>query len=644
MLKKILIVDDDEAMADNLEDILDDEGYKICSAHTCTAALELADREQPKVALLDLKLPDDTGINLLGKLKQQHPDCICALMTAYADLDSAVMALEKGAFHYLQKPVRPLELLNLLERIFEIIQIREEKREAENRLIESEKRFRTIFESAQDAIFIKNNNLEYTLVNPAMERFYEKEASEFIGRTDREIFGNRLGRRTAKQDTRVIEGEIIEDEEIHIVGGRQKTYHSIKVPLSGTSPDASGLCGFMRDLTITRQLEAQLLQAQKMEAIGTLAGGISHDFNNLLQAILGYSQILLLNESHSKSDYGKLQEIEKAAQRATELTSQLLAFSRKVEIHPRPLDVNQVVKQVRKLLERTIPKMIEIKLNLDDSVHTVDADPGQLEQVLLNIGVNARDAMPDGGTLTIETANINPDEHFRRINLDEIQNDYVQLSITDTGVGISEEVLEHIFEPFFTTKQTGQGTGLGLAMAYGIVKNHKGHLSCDSVPGMGTTFKIFLPAISVAVEAPPEKIEQPIHRGKGETILVIDDEQILRELAKDMLTFNGYNTITAESGEAGLALYRERIHEVSLVILDLIMPGMGGKQCLAELLSLNPDIKVLIASGYTIDDPATDDILSEAKGFLPKPYNFRNMLQLIRETLSGQKNAAPHVA
>ncbi|MGD9210107.1 MAG: response regulator, partial [Desulfobacteraceae bacterium] len=404
MLKTILVVDDDEALADNWEDILSDEGYQLISANTCADALTLIKTQNPHVALLDLKLPDDSGINLLAKIKESNPDCICALMTAFADLDSAITALEKGAFHYLQKPVRPIELINLLERIFETIQIREEKRITEDKLKESERRFRTIFESAQDAIFLKDANLKYTLVNPVMERIYGIKAEDFLGQTDEDLFGDQQGFKNRAIENRVLQGEIVEEElKFGEKNKSLKIFHSIKVPLSSNNGQITGICGFARDMTSIKQLEAQLLQAQKMEAIGTLAGGISHDFNNLLQAILGYSQMLLVDENKDSSNFPKLKEIEKAAVRASELTTQLLTFSRKVELHPRPVDLNQIIRQVEKLLKRTIPKMINIELHLDDSIFTVNADPGQLHQVLLNIGVNARDAMPNGGQMVFKT-------------------------------------------------------------------------------------------------------------------------------------------------------------------------------------------------------------------------------------------------
>ncbi len=633
MDKTILIVDDDEAMADNLQDILSDEGYRMVTANTCADALTAAVEERPQVALLDLKLPDDTGINLLANLKVSNPDCICALMTAFADVDSAITALEKGAFHYLQKPVRPIELINLLERIFETIQIREDKRIAEDRLRESEERFRTIFESAQDAIFLKDTHLKYTLVNPAMERLYDLKASEFMGQTDETLFGSEAGGQTREIEQQVLQGEIVE-EEIKISHKQAKIFHSIKVPLTSKTGKTSGICGFARDITATKVLEAQLLQAQKMEAVGTLAGGISHDFNNLLQAILGYAQMLLMDQVTTGGDTAKLKEIEKAAQRATELTSQLLAFSRKVEIHPRPVNLNQVVQQVDKLLKRTIPKMINIELRLAESILTVNADPGQLEQVLLNIGVNARDAMPDGGRLIIESANEAPDAALRKLHLGDTAEKYVRLSITDSGQGMTEKVREHIFEPFYTTKQVGKGTGLGLAMAYGIIHNHGGHILCESQPGKGTTFHIYMPAIKMAVDIIKTTSEEQIKKGHGETVLVIDDEAFLRDLARDMLTKSGYQVITAGSGESGLSLYRKKSSDIALIILDLIMPGMGGKRCMKEILALDPSANVVISSGYSMEDPSTDDVLKQARGFIQKPYNVRKMLTLLHEITS----------
>lgn len=633
MIKRILVVDDDEALADNWEDILSDEGYELITANTCMDALTAARSQKPHVALLDLKLPDDSGINLMTKLRADHPQCICALMTAFADVDSAVAALEKGAFHYLQKPVRPIELINLLERIFETIQVRKDKRIAEDKLKESEERFRTIFESAQDAIFLKDNHLKYTLVNPAMEQLYKITSTEFLGHTDEELFGSRKAAESYAIEEQVLQGKVVKDE-FKIQQKTAQTFHTVRVPLMGKNGEISGICGFVRDITSLKQLESQLLQAQKMEAVGTLAGGISHDFNNLLQAIISYNQMVLMDEDETSSNYSKLKAVEKAAHRAAELTAQLLTFSRKVEIHPRPVNLNHIIKQVEKLLKRTIPKMIDIELNLASPLHTVNADPGQIEQVLLNIGVNARDAMPEGGRLVFKTENIARDEASHRLHLDRRSKEYVMLSVADTGQGMSGDILERIFEPFYTTKESGKGTGLGLAMAYGIIQNHGGRIFCESKPDRGTTFNIYFPAINIEVSREKKKEEEPIEKGHGETILFIDDELYLRELAEEYFPFSGYQVVTAQSGEEGLALYKEKKEEFSLIILDLIMPGMGGKNFLQKVLGIDPEVKVIICSGHSMDDPETDEILKQALCYIKKPYDFKKLLKVLYEEIS----------
>lgn len=637
MLKKILVVDDDEALADNWEDILSDEGYELLTANTCADALEMAGRHFPHVALLDLKLPDDTGISLLSQLKIMNPECICAMMTAFADVDSAVTALEKGAFHYLQKPVRPIELINLLERIFETLEVREEKKITEEKLKESERRFRTIFESAQDAIFLKDRQLRYTLVNPAMAHMYEMDPDAFMGKTDEEVFDIRETAGTEPSDQRVLAGHIVK-EEVSIPGKTLKTFHTIRVPLREKNGEVSGICGFVRDISSVKQLEAQLLQAQKMEAVGTLAGGISHDFNNLLQAIISYSQMILRDTDEDAHTYPKLKAIEKAGQRAAELTGQLLTFSRKVEIHPRPVNLNHVVRQVENLLKRTIPKMIDIELDLADSLHTVNVDPGQVEQVLLNIGVNARDAMPGGGRLVFKTVNMTREKSVHRPHLSSRAAAYVMLSVADNGQGMSGDTLERIFEPFYTTKEPGKGTGLGLAMVYGIIRNHGGQIFCESRPGQGTVFNIYFPAINLAVpEEEKQNKEEPLLKGSGETLLFIDDEESLRDFAEEYFPFYGYNVKTADSGESGLALYKENKDRFAFIILDLIMPGMGGISCFREILAFDPKAKVIICSGHNPDDRDADGILEKAVCYMKKPYDFSKLLNLLQEETAGGK-------
>jgi len=391
---------------------------------------------------------------------------------------------------------------------------------------------------------------------------------------------------------------------------------------------------FYEDITEIQHLEEQLRQSQKMEAIGTLAGGIAHDFNNLLQAIMGYAQMIMMDKEEGDADLGRLREIEKAGQRAGQLTKQLLTFSRKVESKLRPVDLNQEVWQVEGLLKRIIPKMITIELHLEEGLKVINADPAQVEQIMMNLGVNARDAMPEGGRLVIETETINLDKEYCRAHLGAVPGEYVLLSISDTGSGMDKETVEHIFEPFYTTKEADKGTGLGLSMVYGIVKSHGGYIMCYSEPGEGTTFKIYLPAIeTVSIEYGAKREEQEEIQGGSETILLVDDEVFLQDLGKELLGRFGYTVLIADRGESALEIYKKKRDEISLVILDIIMPGMGGKKCLEELLRMNPLVKVVFTSGYSINGPTREAPHAGAKGFINKPYELRQMLKVVREAL-----------
>jgi two-component system, cell cycle sensor histidine kinase and response regulator CckA len=390
--------------------------------------------------------------------------------------------------------------------------------------------------------------------------------------------------------------------------------------------------GVQRDVTEQIALEKQLLHAQKMEAVGTLAGGIAHDFNNLLTIVSGYTELLLAERSEEDPEYADLEKIGFAAQRGAELVRSLLAFSRKVESKLRPVNLNQSIEQVRKLLFRTIPKMIEIQLNLPPDVSVVSADPAQMEQVLINLAVNAKDAMPDGGKLIFETANIVLDEDYCKTHFVAKPGDYVLITVSDTGEGIDRETLDHIFEPFYSTKGLGKGTGLGLAMVYGIVQQHGGHITCYSEVDVGTTFRIYIPAMGPHVETRARAAsEMPV--SGTETILLVDDEEFVRDLGIRILERAGYTVLTAANGIEALNVYRMNREKVALVILDLIMPEMGGTQCLRELLKEDPNVKVIVASGFSVDGPAEETIRIGAKAFVSKPYRANQILQVIRRAL-----------
>ncbi len=381
-----------------------------------------------------------------------------------------------------------------------------------------------------------------------------------------------------------------------------------------------------------KQLQAQLLHAQKMEAIGTLAGGVAHDFNNLIHAIQGFTEILLLTRAPDDGDYKNLKAIEKSAKRASELTSQLLIFSRKGKSQLRPMDLNREVREIHNLLQRIIPKMIDIELVLEEDLHNVSADSSQLEQILINLAINARDAMPEGGNLIIETANVYLGERFCEQNPELKPGDHVCLRLSDTGLGMEQETMDHIFDPFFTTKEIGKGTGLGLAMVYGIIKSHDGIITCSSRLGKGTTFTFYLPVSAQAPEKPEPETSCDFEGG-SETILLVDDDDSIRTLGETILSTFGYSVLLADNGEKGLELYQRKQRQIDLIILDMIMPGMGGKKCLEELLKINPNVQVIIASGYSDDEINRDIMDSVNVSYIAKPYQATKMLDVIRDLL-----------
>lgn len=380
------------------------------------------------------------------------------------------------------------------------------------------------------------------------------------------------------------------------------------------------------------ELKEQLFQSQKMEAIGTLAGGIAHDFNNLLSGILGYASYgkMLLPENHPVRMH--LEVIERSAERSAELVQQMLGFSRGGKYEVKPVNCNDIVEEAVKLLSRTIDKAISLETRLCPDLPLILADAVQIQQVILNLCINARDAMPQGGRLILDTQSVTIDEFDSRKHLGAKPGRYVVVNITDTGVGIDQNIRRRIFEPFFTTKDKGKGTGLGLAMVYGIVKNHGGHISFQSEKGNGTHFTVFFPAAdeSATIVNHPDKVEIP---GGNETILLIDDEDTIRELGKEVLETLGYSVVLAADGMEAVGLYTEMKGKIDLIILDIVMPRIGGKETFKKLKSMNPDVKVIISSGYSIDGEAQEILNSGASAFIQKPYKITEISLLIRRVL-----------
>ncbi len=506
----------------------------------------------------------------------------------------------------------------------------------EEALRASEATTRALFELIPDMIFRFTADGTYTFYKPPTN-FTPIAPPDVVGKNMHELMPKEMiAERMELIKPVLATGKMASHEYAIEVAGRIE-YRQARYVRSG--PDE--VLAIVQDITDRikgeielRKLEEQLFQAQKMEAVGALAGGVAHDFNNVLQAISGYVQLMQLDLDESYPGSKNLKMINEAVERAAELVRQLLTFSRKTEIEFRPLDLNHEVRQAIGMLKRTIPKMIDIEVRLADDLKPVNGDSVQLEQVLINLGTNAADAMPEGGRLLIETESVVLDDSYTAVHLEAEPGEYVLLKVSDTGCGMDKETLQRIFEPFFTTKEVGQGTGLGLSTVYGIVKGHGGHITCYSEPGQGTVFNIYLPAWEQSGNGRTARTEFQMGPIRGdESILLVDDEEAVAGVAEKFLRRYGYSVLTASSGEEALEIYRARGEAIDLVVLDLGMPGMGGRKCLEELLKLDPQAKVIVASGYSINGQAADVIESGARGFLSKPYRLSDMLKKVREVL-----------
>ncbi len=404
-------------------------------------------------------------------------------------------------------------------------------------------------------------------------------------------------------------------------------------------PDGSWFICFARDITKRKQveeerglLEQQLFQAQKLESLATLAGGVAHDFNNLLTGIIGMTELALRQIDPDLKAYEYLHKVCEQGRRGAELIASLSAFSRRAVSEQQPIVLRPLVKETVTLLQRTLPETIKVRTNWPDYLPLVNADPTQMQQVIMNLGTNARDAMPNGGELTVGLAKVTLDEQYCRQHADVAPGDYVCLSVCDTGVGMTIEVQKHIFEPFFTTKDTGKGTGLGLAMVYGIVKEHKGHIGVYSKVGKGTEFKVYLPAMDAGLAAEHESENESLVGGP-ETVLFVEDDVTVLGVGEEMLQSLGYNVLTALNGKAGLEVYHEHQEEIALVVTDMTMPEMGGEGLYDQLLEAKPGVKVLLVSGYSLKEEVSALKAKGLKGFVQKPFNLQVLAVAVRQAI-----------
>ena len=625
---RVLLVEDSEADAELLTRELRRAGFAAeCSRVQTAGELERSLERGPWDLIVgDNSMPGFSGREALALVRARGLDVPFIFVSGTMGEDLAASALEAGAGDALAK--------DDLRRLIPVI--RRELREAAERraLRDTEAAYSDLVKQAPLGIYRSTPSGRFVSANPALARILGYASTDEVLALDmaRDVYADPdERRRLVEQDTYT--NQVYEELE---ATWKKQDGTRIRVQLSvRASRDAAGRVefyeAFVRDITSQRQLEAQLAQSQKMEAIGRLAGGVAHDFNNLLTVILSYSELLLEDLPAKSADRDDVTQIQKAAQGASELTRQLLAFSRQQVLEPKVVDLNAAVSGIEKLLGRVLREDVKLRCVLAPDTGTIKVDPGQLEQVLMNLAVNARDAMPDGGLLTIETANVDLDAAYLEGHPMAKPGSYVMLAVTDTGVGMDAATQARIFEPFFTTKEIGKGTGLGLATVQGIVQQSGGFIWVYSEPDHGTVFKIYLPRVDEPVSQAESVVGEDL-RGT-ETVLVAEDMPAVRAVTRQMLARYGYTVLEAADGVAALEVAAGFNGPIHLLLTDVVMPDLNGRDLAAQLQALRPDMKVVYMSGYTDDAVVRHGILEEGIAYLQKPFTPASLARKVRLAL-----------
>jgi two-component system, cell cycle sensor histidine kinase and response regulator CckA len=640
---RILLVDDSPLVRALVGNILRRTGYQVCEAPNGAVALQMMEAQPFDVVLSDLRMPQLDGFGLLESVKSRHLESEVIILTGTHanDVEAAVRALRLGANDFITKPLSgPDQVLVAVARAVE------RKRERDARRA-SEERYRLLFErnlagvcritlagrplTANDAC---RKIFGYATVDDLVRSFtwaahFDEDEPEFLGwlRKERYLSGIELPFRRADGQ----QGHLLAN--LVLVAADPTGNEAIEGTLVDVTPHKEAEAAL-------RRTEHQLRQAQKMEAVGRLAGGIAHDFNNLLSVIIGYCGLLSADPAPHLGRV-RVEQIEKAAEKAATLTRQLLAFGRKQVLQPEVVRLGAIVAEVESMLRRVIGEDVQLATRLDAALWPVFADPGQIEQVILNLALNARDAMPEGGRLIIETANAHLDEDYVANHPGARVGPHAVLSVTDTGCGMTPDTLSHVFEPFFTTKPAGQGTGLGLAMVYGIVKQSGGYIDVVSEPGLGATFKIYLPqaraAAGAAVSAHPRPQESP---GGSETILLVEDEPGLRAVLREILASSGYTVIEAENSEDAVARARAA-GPIHCLLTDVVMPHMSGPEVADRIKQCWPDAVIVYMSGYSEEALSQRGTLHPPGMLLRKPLGRASLLGTLRQALDRSAAVAP---
>jgi PAS domain S-box-containing protein len=587
----------------------------------------------PDLVISDHNLPAVLGRRALEILRSVRPETPFVLLTGSLSEEAAVDYMKAGAADYILKD----RMVRLGPAVVEALDRARERRE----LRTYEGLLRQIADANPNLIFVRRADGRLVLVNRAMAEIYGTTVENVLGKTDAELHSKpeELAG-ILESDREVLESgrpKLIAEQGItDAMTGQLRWFQIIKVPLRLPDDPEPKVLGVATDITERKRLEDQLRQAQKIEAVGQLAGGVAHDFNNILTTIMGHAELALDAPEVSAETRSDLEEIRSAAEHAASLTRQLLAFSRKQILQPQVLDLNAMVVDLQKMLRRLLMENLVLKFELAADLGSIRADPTQVGQVLINLAVNARDAMPEGGQLTVQTENAELDEEYATSHIGVQPGRYVVLTVSDTGVGMDDQTKARLFEPFFTTKGPGKGTGLGLSTVYGIVKQSGGWIWVYSELGHGSTFRIYFPRVDAAPTAPRRPVrEESSSEGGTETILLVEDSAPVRSLAVSVLTSVGYRVIDAPDGVEAEKIAANHPGPIHLVLTDVIMPGMSGPDLARRLLKARPEIKVLFTSGYVHDAIISQKVVEGDVAFLQKPFSIDVLLRRVRQTLDG---------
>lgn len=670
---KVLIVDDNAKDRKLLRLCLEKHGCQVMEAADGEGGLEMAGSSGPDLIISDAMMPRLDGFNFLRKLKNEPRLRMVPFVfysAVYGGSKDEELGLALGADAFIFKPMKHEELWRELRAVVErrgtsgpaapsgllaeedeylkrytdmvTGKLEEKVAELERARLElerSEHRYSRLLDSVTDYIYtvqVANGQQVSTTHGPgclAVTGYTPEEYAADPGLWYRMVYEEDRPA-VERQTAQVLSGEDFAPIEHRIIhkDGRIRWIKNTPVPRYDESGRVTAYDGLVSDITDLKKLEEKLRHAQKMEAVGQLAGGIAHDFNNILTAIIGYGSLLEMHMIGDDPLRNNVEQILAAAERAATLTQGLLVFGRKQILNPKPVKLNDIVRSVGKLLARLITEDIELKTRLADTDLIVMADAGQIDQVLINLVTNARDAMPDGGALTIETELVRMDQEFIKTHGYGTPGTYALLSVTDTGIGMDEQTRQRVFEPFFTTKDLGKGTGLGLSIVYGIIKQHNGYVSVYSEPHKGTAFKIFLPVIKAKV-AEAVAVAPPVERDEHRTILVADDDTEVRNITRTLLEEYGYEVVEAADGVEAVAMFKQHRDRIELLLLDVVMPRKNGKEAFDEIRKINPEVKALFFSGYTADVIKRKGIEEEGLNLLAKPVAPRQLLHKVREIL-----------